>query len=133
MEFLKGQGTADAARLLYQVEVLLLRPHMATCGQPVSSSTASPPSAAEEQQALSCRVQLLAVLGEAVLDESMPAAGVPFFVRLFQEAAQQLLPQHASLKARPTCVKQLAFSCCSCLPVRYSIRSSAVVTSEEKR
>lgn len=132
MEFLRGRASADAARLLYQVEVLLLRPHVAMMEsingkQPAGSSMARDAAAAEEQQALSCRVQLLAVLGEVILDESMPAAGVPFFTRLFQEGAQQLLPQHPNVKAR----LQYHVDLVSCAVMLYAMQSSSVIKVPE--
>jgi hypothetical protein len=98
MEFLKGPGTAEAARLLYQVEVLLLQSQDSLAAADAGGAS----TAAEQEQVLLCRSQLLAVLGEVVLDESMPVAGVPFCIRLFQEGAQQLLPDNPALKVHMT-------------------------------
>ena len=81
MEFSKGADIAEAARNLYLVEVVMAD------GQIRSEDSAAP----HERGTDSHRCQLLTVLGETVLDESMPAAGVPFCMAKFQQAAPSVL------------------------------------------
>lgn len=98
MDFVTGEGVAAAARLLYQVEVLLLGPPTEVTPAPSKGGKGAVVDPAEVEQWVSCRAQLLAVIGEVILDESMPAAAVPFLMALFEQSAQQLLPSKASLK-----------------------------------
>lgn len=51
---------------------------------------AKEPSSLFSRSSESCRGQLVTVLGEVVLDESMPAAGVPFCMANFQKASPVL-------------------------------------------
>lgn len=81
MEFSKGADIAEAARNLYLMEVVMAD------GQIRSEDSA----ALHERDTDSHRCQLLTVLGETVLDESMPAAGVPFCMAIFQQAAPCVL------------------------------------------
>ena len=81
LEFSKGADIAEAARNLYLVEVVMAD------GQICSKDSA----AQHERGTDSHRCQLLTVLGETVLDESMPAAGVPFCMTKFQQAAPSVL------------------------------------------
>ena len=88
MEFSKGADIAEAARNLYLVEVVMAD------GQLLSEDSA----AQLERGPDSHRCQLLTVLGETVLDESMPAAGVPFCMAKFQQAAPSVLGPNPAAK-----------------------------------
>ena len=97
MEFLRGEGLAGAGRLLYEVEFLLLgAPEQEGAAAATKSSAKS--VVGEEEQIISCRAQLLAVVAETILDESMPAAAVPFLIDLFKQSARRLLPANPALK-----------------------------------
>ncbi len=80
MDYFKGSHIAEAAKSLYLAEVVLTESAVAAKDSIVSSNRSSE----------SCRCQLLTVLGEVVLDESMPAAGVPFCMANVQTAAPVL-------------------------------------------
>ena len=88
MEFFKGADIAEAARHLYLLEVVMAD------GQIRSEDS----EAQLESGTDSHRYQLLTVLGETVLDESMPAAGVPFCVARFQQAAPFVLGPNPAAK-----------------------------------
>lgn len=100
MEFLTGEGVAGAARLLYEVEVLLLGPPFQEDSAPAKGGKGVAVDVADAEQSLSCKAQLLAVLGESILDESMPAAAVPFLSDLFAQSAHRLLPKNPTLKVQ---------------------------------
>ena len=88
MEFFKGADIAEAARNLYLVEVVM-----------ADGQIRSGDSEAElESGTDSHTCQLLTVLGETVLDESMPAAGVPFCIAKFQQAAPSVLGSNPAAK-----------------------------------
>ncbi len=97
MEFLRGEGVAGAGRLLYEVEFLLLGPPKEEGSAAVTKSVAKS-FVEDEEQIVSCRAQLLAVVAETILDESMPAAAVPFLIDLFKQSALKLLPANPALK-----------------------------------
>ncbi len=80
MEFSKGSQIEEAAKCLYLAEVVLIE----------SAVPAKEPSSLFNRSSESCRGQLVTVLGEVVLDESMPAAGVPFCMASFQKASPVL-------------------------------------------
>ena len=94
MDFSKGSHVAEAAKSLYLAEVVLTE-----SAEPAKVSTVSSGRSSE-----SCRCQLLTVLGEVVLDESMPAAGVPFCMGNVQTAA----PVLADVPAAQVLPKDLA-------------------------
>ena len=80
MDFSKGSQLAEAAKSLYLAEVVMTE----------SAVPAKDSSTLSNRSSESCRCQLLTVLGEIVLDESMPAAGVPFCMANFQKASPVL-------------------------------------------
>ena len=98
MDFTHGEGVAAAGAQLHELEVLLLAPELAAAqGKREGKAAAGGDPAAEREAALSARLQLMAAAGEAILDESMPAAGVPALMRLFRRAAERTLPElHAA-------------------------------------
>ena len=98
IEFLTGEGLAGAARLLYEVEVLLLGPPLQKGASAAIGGKGIAGDAAAEDQEVSCKAQLLAVVGETILDESMPAAAVPFLIGLFTQSAHRLLLTRPALK-----------------------------------
>ncbi|BDA40960.1 hypothetical protein COCOBI_01-6140 [Coccomyxa sp. Obi] len=97
MEFLRGEGLKGAGRLLYEVEFLLLGPPEQE-GAAAATKSGAKSVVGDEEQIVSCRAQLLAVVAETILDESMPAAAVPFLVDLFKQSARRLLPANPALK-----------------------------------
>ena len=88
MDYSKGADIAEAARNLYLVEFVMAD------GQSCSGDS----TAQLERGTDSHRCQLLTVIGETVLDESMPAAGVPFCMATFQQAAPSVLGPNPAAK-----------------------------------
>ena len=100
-DFIGSPGVAAAAAQLYLLEAALLaeEPNQAvTAPAGAGKAPATEGSASAEEALLACRLQLLAVVGEAVLDEGMPAASVPFAMRLFRDTAERMLPAHPAVK-----------------------------------
>ncbi|KAL0036203.1 hypothetical protein WJX79_007899 [Trebouxia sp. C0005] len=82
LEFTSNPGLVHVARLLYQLEVLLLH----------SSTPSSKAGRDDKEVEVECKCQLLLVLAEVTLDGSTPLICTPFFATLFCQAASGVVP-----------------------------------------
>ena len=99
MDFTHSEGVTAAGVQLHELEVLLLQPQLAARqGTREGKAAAGGSSAADGEALLSVRLQLMAAIGEAILDESMPAAGVPSLMGLYRRAAERMLPELPTAK-----------------------------------